>query len=119
MTLALVVLIAVSVAALIGIPIRVLQLFRGKFQPIYESLGALGNIIVTIGLVLVVLGAVAWAGVAYVAVMILTDDPARRVWGGSEFWMVATVAGFLYISAELLLIPATIRQVRKRRAVSA
>ena len=112
-------LIIICVGAMIGVPVRLFQLVRGSIQAAYSRMGAFSKLIVTVGLVILVLSAFSWAGLMYVAVMVFTDDTTPRIWGGSEFGMTSSVLGFLYLIAELLLLPVTIHQLRNKRVASA
>jgi len=112
-------LMVVGAGGIIGIPVRLLQLVRGKIHAVYIHLNGIAKFVVTIGLVGLTVGALSWIGVAYVAVMVFTDDTTPRIWGGSELGMTSGAFGFLYLMVELLLLPLTIRQVRNERVVSA
>ena len=104
--------------AVLGIPLRLFQLVRGSIQTAYSRLSGFSKIVAVIGLVGLILSALLWIGVAYVAVMVFTDDTTPRVWGGSELGMTTSALGFLYVIVELLLMPVTIRQIRSVRVIS-
>ena len=119
MTIVIMTLMLVGAGAVFGIPVRLFQLVRGSIQTAYSRLSGLSKIVAVIGLVGLTLSALLWMGVAYVAVMVVTDDTTPRIWGGSELAMITSALGFLYLMAELLLLPVTIRQIRNVRVASA
>ncbi len=108
----------VGAIAMIGVPVRLFQLVRGSLQAAYSRLNLFSKFFVTIGLVGLILGGLLWISVAYVAVMVFTDDTTPRIWGASELGMTSSSFGALYLIVELLLLPLTIRQIRNKRAVS-
>ena len=65
--------------AMIGVPVRLFQLVRGSLQAVYGRLNLLSRFLVSIGLVGLILGGLSWIGVAYVAVMVFTDDTPPRI----------------------------------------
>ena len=119
MTIIYLLLMVFAAAAIVGIPVRLVQLIRGSIQSVYVRLNVIPRIVVAIGLVGLLVGAVSWLGVVYVAIMVFADDSPLRLWGGSELGMTSSVFGFLYLVVELLLVPVTIRQIRNERVVSA
>ena len=119
MTIIYLLLMIFAAVAIVGIPVRLVQLIRGSIQSVYVQLNVIPRIVVTIGLAGLLVGAVSWLGVVYVAIMVFTDDLPLRLWGGSELGMTFSVFGFLYLVVELLLVPLTISQIRNERAVSA
>lgn len=119
MAYVLVLLMAVGVGAMIGIPIRVFLLARSDIRAEYLGLNLLSKVFVTLGLVGLFLGALSWFGVAYVAVMVYLDDTTPRLWGGSEFGMTTSALGVLYLVVELLLLPLTRHGSRSEEVESA
>ncbi len=119
MAYVLVLLMVVGVGAMIGIPVRIVRLARGDLRSTYLRLNFYSKIVVTIGLVGLLLGALLWFGVAYVAVMVYSDDTTPRIWGGSELGMSTSTFGLLYLVVELLLLPLTTRRTRSERVESA
>jgi len=108
------VLMLAGAGAMIGVPVRLLQLARGSLQSVYSSLNSYSKIFATTGLVGLFLGGLLWIGVAYVALMVFTDDTTPRIWGISELAAASSLFGALYIVVELLLLPLTIRQIRHK-----
>ena len=113
------VLMLAGAGAMIGVPVRLFQLTRGSLQVAYSQLNLFSKIYVTIGLAGLFLGSLLWIGVAFVTVMVFTDATTPRIWGTSELAATSSLFGALYLLVELLLLPATIRQIRNKRAVSA
>lgn len=107
-----------AAVATVGIPVRLFQLIRGRIRAIYVNLSGTSKIVVTIGLLGLVVGALSWLGVVYVAIMVFTDDTTPRLWGGSELGMTSSVLGIVYLAIEILLSPLSIRQFQNRRAPS-
>ena len=112
------VLMFVGTGAMIGVSVRLFQLVRGSLQTAYCRLNLFTKFFVTIGLVGLILCGLLWVSVAYVAVMVFTDDTTPRIWGASELGMTSSSLGALYLIVELLLLPLTIRQIRNKRAIS-
>lgn len=112
-------LLVVAAVGVIGIPIRLIQILRGTIRRAYLRLSVVARIAVAIGLTVLLICAIPWVGVIYIAVMVFTDDTTPRIWGGSELGMISSVLGSLYLMAELLLALLTVRQIRKERAISA
>ncbi len=108
----------VGAGAMIVVPVRLFQLVRGSLRAAYNHLNLFSKFFVTIGLVGLILSGLSWIGVAYVTVMVFTDDTTPRIWGTSELTMTSSSFGALYLVDELLLQPLTIRQIRSERAAS-
>ncbi len=103
----------IGVVGLIGIPIRMWQIFIGTFRLIYEFLNRLQKLLVVFGVVFLVPGVLLWLCSIYVIVMVLTDDSANRIWGVSELGITLSALGLVYLLVELMVLPVTWRQFKR------
>lgn len=108
------VLMLAGAVAMIGVPVRLFQLARGSLQSAYSRLNSYSKFFATIGLVGLFLGGLLWIGLAYVMLMVFTDDTSPRIWGISELAATSGSFGAFYLVVELLLLPLTIRQIRHK-----
>ena len=82
--------------ALIAIPIRLWQILIGKLFSIFASLNRFQRFVAILGIVSLVAAVLIWCFALYVIAMVVTDDPSRRIWGGSELGMMLNALGFVY-----------------------
>ena len=95
-----------GIAAVIGLPVRMLRVKR--WFPIFLRLGIVPKLISAFGLVLLVPATLLWLYFLYVIYKIFLDPGTPRVWGVSELGMTLTAFAIVYLIAELLLLPMTL-----------